>query len=325
MIKKYLPTSSKIKRKSNRTLKRKLLSSFLEKKATRKYQKRKKNIFQKFWKKISIFSNLSSKVILFLLLLCIITASAFFLLYSSYTSISKINIYREGALIDINRAYWLLDYLRGKSLINIDNASIAQRLQKSQSSISEIRINKDFPDTINIYLNSYKLVFQTQHHFILENGSVILKENEQYPDTQFIYLSEDISEYVDFQKKLRTQELNTIHTIIDESKKNILWFNPVQFFYFIKERELLIKDSLWTIYIFDLQQDIDAQIRRLAIYDKESNENKRDLQVYIDLRISEKIFLCTRETEDTCKNNIEKIYWSSIFFNPLPEVSESQQ
>jgi cell division septal protein FtsQ len=116
----------------------------------------------------------------------------------------------------------LLDYLRGKSLINIDNASIAQRLQKSQSSISEIRINKDFPDTINIYLNSYKLVFQTQHHFILENGSVILKENEQYPDTQFIYLSEDISEYVDFQKKLRTQELNTIHTIIDESKKNIL-------------------------------------------------------------------------------------------------------
>jgi len=72
-------------------------------------------------------------------------------------------------LIDINKSYSVVDYMRGSNLLSIDNKNIAQRLQRSQSAISQIRINKDFPDTINIYLDSYNPMYQTENHFILSN------------------------------------------------------------------------------------------------------------------------------------------------------------
>jgi len=272
------------------------------KKISRKYKKRKKNIFQRASKNFSFFSNIPNWMTALTLWIVFVLVCTYVLFYSPYTNISKINIYREWALIDINRAYSILDYLRWRNLLSSDSKTIAQRLQKSQSSISEIRINKDFPDTINIYLDSYGIIFQTNNYFILENGSINLKENEKFPDAQFIYLSQDISEYLDFQKKLNTKQLG-----------------------FITEREVLIKDNSWTIYIFDLERNIDDQIKRIAIYDTESTENKRDSYVYIDVRISDKLFLCSFEIKETCNNNLQQIYWDTIFQNPVPELSESQQ
>ena len=296
---------------------------FWEKKNTRKYHKRKKNIFQKIQKKISIFTNVPPKMFASISIFWIVLAIVFLLFYSPYTSISKINVYREWWLIDINRAYDQLDYLRWKNILSIDNASIAERLQKSQSSISQIRINKDFPNTININLNSYKIAFQTEKDFILANGSITPKENESFPDARFIYLSEDTWEYIDFQKKLSVPQLTTIEKIINESTKNILGFNPVEIYYYIKERELIIKDSNWTLYIFDLEQDVNTQIRRLAIYRTESWEIKTNSNTYVDVRIPDKIFVCSREEESTCNNNLEQIYSDIIFQSPPQEVSES--
>jgi len=315
----------KARRKKNSSLRRKLIPNFLEQKTVRKYQKRRKNIFQKICKKIALFSEISSRAIIIFWTVILCVSWIFFILFSSYTSISKINIYREWALIDINRAYTIVDYLRGKSIMSINNTEIAQRLQKSQSAISEIKINKDFPNTINISLSSYEVLFQTKNHFILENGSVVPKENQKSPETVSLSISQDISEYVDFQRKMNPKYLRAIQVIIDEAQKNILWFEISQIYYFIRERELLIKDSLGTIYIFDLEQSVETQIKKLAIYNQESENNSTKSQVYIDVRISEKLFLCSRATEDICKNNLEQIYETSIFWDPLPEVSESQQ
>lgn len=227
--------------------------------------------------------------------------------------------------MDINRAYSLLDYVRWKNLISTDNSLLVQRLQKSQASISQIRINKDFPNTLNIYLDSYNAIFQTNNHYILANGSIIEKENDDFPDTTSIILSTDVSEYVDFGQKLNTTELNQINQLLSELNKNILWFSSKQIFYYIKERELLIKDTEWTIYIFDLEQNINQQVRRIAIYDTESNSNNRAFFSYIDVRISDKLFLCSRDIQNTCENNLELIYSDLIFQSPLEETSEFPQ
>lgn len=315
----------KTQRKKNSSLRRKLIPTFLEQKNVRKYQKRRKNIFQKICKKIALLSEISSRAIVIFWIIILCVSWFFFILFSSYTSISKINIYREWALIDINRAYTIVDYLRGKSIMSINNIEIAQRLQKSQSAISEIKINKDFPNTINIFLGSYEVLFQTKNHFILANGAVVPQENETSPETVSLFISQDISEYVDFQRKINPKYLRAIQVVIDEAQKNILWFEPSKIYYFIRERELLIKDTLETIYIFDLEQSIETQIRKLAIYNQETESNSPKSQVYIDVRISEKLFLCSRQTEAICKNNLEQIYETSIFWDPLPEVSESQQ
>lgn len=326
MIKKYFYIFFPVKKKKWKNISAYGFSQdYWKKKVTRKYKKRKKNIFQKLWKKLSFFSKLPTWISSWILWFMIVLCWVFVLFYSQYTSIDKINIYREWALIDINRAYSLLDYLRGKNLLAADSKNIAGRLQKSQSSISTIRINKDFPNTINIYLDSYGVLFQTESHYILENGSIVLKESNDFPDTQIIYLSQDISEYIDFEKKLDVNQLQLINELISESSRNILGFIPAQVYFFIKEREVIIKDNLGTLYIFDLEQDINKQIRQLAIYDTESSDIKRDSYTYIDVRVSDKLFLCSWEMEDTCNNNIQQIYWDTIFQNPLPEVSESLQ
>jgi len=209
--------------------------------------------------------------------------------------------------------------------MSINNIEIAKRLQKSQSAISEIKINKDFPNTINIFLNSHEVLFQTQSHFILANGAVVLQENEKFPEIASLSISQDLSEYVDFQRIINPEHLVSIQGIIDEAQKNILWFESSQIYYFIRERELLIKDTSETIYIFDLEQSVETQIKKLAIYNQESEITSPKAQVYVDVRISEKLFLCSRETEDACKNNLEQIYETSIFWDPLPEISESPQ
>lgn len=326
MIKKYIYMFfSSQKKKWKKTLIYKSSLFLWKQKKPKKYKKRKKNIFHKIFYKFSFLANFSSSMIILAIGTLWFITMILILFFSQYTSISKINIYREWSLIDINRAYSLLDYLRGSNLLTSDSKNIAQRLQRSQSAISEIEINKDFPNTINIYLDAFDIIFQTKTHFILANWSLIQKENEDFSDIQFLYLSEDISEYIDFQQQLSIQELESINVLIQEGKKNILGFIPEQIFYFIKERELIIRDTFWTLYIFDLEWNIENQIRRVAIYDTESIENNRNNFAYIDVRISEKLFLCSNESESICNENIEKIYWSLISQNPLPELSESQQ
>ena len=324
MLKKYIPTfSKKSNRKSSSFKKRTAFYSFLEKSSQRKYSKRKKSLLKKVSSSLPFLQKISLKYsIIWGGLTCIIWLIAT-VIFSTYASISSINIYREGSLIDINRAYNQLDYLRWKNILAIDGKSIAQRLQKSQVSISSIRISKRFPDTLNIYLNSYDIIFQTPNYLILKNGSIILKENTDPSNVPLIYISEDIWEYVDFQKTLNAQEIKKISILLTEATKNIFWFNAQEVFYFVKERELIVRNSDATLYIFDLQQDVDVQIRRIAIYKQESWVDSEQSQVYIDVRIPEKLFFCWNDVENICNNNIRSIYWDMIFNNPSVVVSES--
>jgi len=290
---------------------RKYKPSFLEKKPLRKYQKRKKNIFQKSWD--YIYKNFYITPIYFGILawLIFIIWWYYILFHSNFTQIQNINIYREWALININRAYDESNYLRWKNILSFNSKDLAQRLQKSQAGISKIQINKSFPSTLNIYLDSYKAIFQNDNYFILTNWAVTVKENDIFPDVPYIKVSEDLSIYSDFQNTLKIKEIAALQKLIEESKKNILSFNPIAIYYFLKEREIILQDSDNTLYIFDLEQDINKQVRKLAIYKKESPSQGKKSYIYVDVRVPEKLFLC--EEEKTCKNNIINIYNSSVF------------
>jgi len=288
----------------------------------RKYQKRKKTVLQKICNHITLLANIPYWIQYLGFAILIICSWIYVLFYSEFTNIKTINIYREWALIDINRSYSVVDYIRGNNLLTTSNANIAQRLQKSQSAISQIRINKNFPDTINIFINSYNPVFQTERYFILSNGSVTIKEKWLFPDVQKIYLSEDISWYIDFGGNLDPKKLEIISEILPELTKNILWFTPQQVFYFIKERELILRSSNGVMYIFDLERDVNQQIKQLAIYLAESWAEIVPY-IYIDIRIPDRVFLCSSETENICLNNIEQIYGDTISKNPLQVTSES--
>jgi len=328
MLKEYLLGLNA--RKKNNTRKRKsskrnILPWFLWKKnIKKKYKKRKKNIIQKLIAKLDSFSHLSGKNILFLSLWTLIAIIIILLFYGKVATLEKINIYREWALIDINRAYRQLEYIRGTNTLRVNSREIAEKLQKSQISLSEIRIDVSFPSTIDIFLKPYPIAFQTSTYFILSNGAVVEKANEVFQEIPPLIISEDLSEYVDFQKTLNQDEIIALQRVISESEKNILWLESSQIYYFITEREALLQDTSWTIYIFDINWDIESQVTKLAIYKKESEDTQVNYS-YIDLRVGEKIFLCSRELKSTCENNLKNIYWNEVLTNFMKESSWSQQ
>lgn len=330
MFKKYFSNLLFFKKRNNtlqryRRWRKKFIPSFLEKKAPiRKYQKRKKNIFQKLWKKLDILPYISRKNTLFIWTWSIIIIICILLFYSPLISIKNINIYREWSLIDINRAYRQVDYIRWTNTLRLNTLEIAQRLQKSQISLSEIKIDVQFPDTVNIFLDTYEVSFQTDVFFILSNGSIVEKENDIFPEIPYILLSDDLQEYVDFQKTLKAREILAIQNLISESEKNILWFSVSQVYYFIKEREVFLQDTQWTLYIFDIGANISSQLRKLAIY-KKGWANSQIPYVYIDVRVPEKIFLCWRESLNTCNSNITDIYGEDVIQSLLEGSSLSQQ
>jgi hypothetical protein len=80
-----------------------------------------------------------------------------------------------------------------------------------------------------------------------------------------------------------------------------------------------------SIFIFNLAQGIEKQIKKLAVYEKEKGNIYEKKYIYIDVRIPEKLYLCPFEAEYSCRENIKYIYGDTIFQDLSIEVSELQQ
>ncbi len=253
--------------------------------------------------------------------LIIIFAWVFWIFWSSYFHVKKINIFREDPIINIDRAYGSIDYLRGKNIFLIDSKDIAARLQRAQSSISSIKISTNIPNTLNINLGSYTPLLQTSKHIILSNGSVIDKDSIPSNDIPTIHTSVPLTNYVDFSKNLPVRDLIQISSLLSYATKNIFGFSWDKISYQVTEREILILSG-WVIYIFSLDDNIENQVNKIAILEKERGKIGEKKYVYIDMRINGKVFTCSYESEFDCKYNLREIYWESIIQQLQEDVSE---
>ena len=61
---------------------------------------------------------------------------------------------------------------------------------------------------------------------------------------------------------------------------------------------------------------MDSSIKQLTVFDKEEVQIASSGLVYIDNRIASKIFICRKENQQTCLQNIERIYGK---LEPMPE------
>lgn len=62
--------------------------------------------------------------------------------------------------------------------------------------------------------------------------------------------------------------------------------------YYVKEKEIVLRNSDGTLFLFDIYQNIKEQGEQLSILKKESPEIYTKKYIYIDVRIPQKIFLC---------------------------------
>jgi len=260
---------------------------------------------------ISIFAGLCIFCIIWTL---IIFSSNIFL-------VSQLYIQRQDSLINIEKAYSTMNYVRWKNIFFIDKNNVRERVINSQWSTKNVNVNIDLPSTLNIFIEAYSPVFQTSSQYILENGILIDKSGNNIYDIPSLTLINTQEN----NKSLNIENLESAKILIETLKKNILGINIQDILYYEKEWEVLIIGENSNIYIFDLAADVTAQVKRLAIYNQDQSDITDSRYVYIDVRVSWKLFLCRYEAEFSCLENLTRIYSPELINLRKKESSETPQ
>lgn len=274
-----------------------------------KKNRKKKRSYIIVWGKSFVAKNIIAlyyKIWFWIILFC----AAIFLLFWPLLKIEHIYISGDNWLININKAYESLGYLRWENLLLAQSNDIIERLKNSQEPIKSIQIEADFPNSLYIEIGSHEIIFQTDTSFILRNGNIIEKKwiQSDVPEIN-ISLIDTNNEYAD---NISQKDIQSIERLLNLLKKNISWFQISQIYYARNEHELLISLKNKNIFIFDLQNNIEAQVKQLSIYNKDTKNITSTLYTYIDVRVVGKLFLCWWNNENTCKKNLDTIYWAWV-------------
>ena len=313
-ILKYLQRTPKrknsldIKKRRKITLNNKIFSKF----------KRRKNQLSLNFNILNKLKFLWNNAFNYYIVICLlIIVSILFIIFWPIFKIKIVNIIKKDDITNINIAYNSIESFRWKHILFIDKSEIIKKLTTYQQNIKNININIILPYTLKILVESYKWVFYTtlnnKNYLITENWTLIALKNDIKKNKNIlknIKIVTDIknNHFLDYKKVFNENIITLIDNSIKKLEKNIINLQIKDIIYYDIEKELHIKLKNNTILIYSLNQEINNQIEKTAIFNKDFLQiNKSDI-IYIDLRIKNKIFYCLKETETDCKSNIKRIY-----------------
>lgn len=296
--------------------KRKMFIDTIER--NEKFLKKRKQFTFKFPKIQNnyIKENLKIVVIMSIIfVICIIVLS----LFSPIFNIKKINIElydKWQNLIDLNISYKSIDYFRNKNIILIEKSDIVEQLVNYQRNVNKVDVDRNiFERELNIKLWSSKAIFYSviewKKYIITENGVFVYTNNNVFKDLSEIKISLSLKnkELIEYKKILKEEHLNKIMKLKKDLEQNILWLKIKNIYYFENEREVHFDINNDIKLIFDLNVEVDEQIKKLIVFNKEHKNLIKDNTInYIDLRIWNKIYYCENEVIWSCKNNLKLIY-----------------
>ncbi len=250
--------------------------------------------------------------ILYIFFLIFLAGGSLLVLYWPFFKIKTIEIIRKDDITDINIAYKSLEDYRDRLIFSINTKDIAEQLKLYQKNISDVSIKTVFPDTLKITVWSYKWVFSTvineKNYIVTSNG--VLVPGKWWSDLQILKFTQQyatINGILDYKEVFSAEYIEKIIEILNKIRYNLLTSQIKALYYFPKEREVHV-DTDTTKLIFDIDGDIEDQIKRLVVFTKEKSNIKKTWILYIDLRIKNKIFFCTLETEFDCRKNLNYFY-----------------
>jgi len=245
----------------------------------------------------------------------ILILAIIFIYNSSFFKIKKIEVLRQDPRTNISIAYMAIWDLKWKHIFKVDKNKLKEKLKNYQNNINYINITKFYPSTLRIKIWSYKEIYNTtinwKNYTILENGSVIPTNKPEENLLQLNILTNKQEKFVDYKQILKKKYLDKIKYIEKKLNKNLLTLQIKEIDYYVTAREahFIFKNNLRII--FDISwniEDIDKQIKKLIIFNKEyKNLNKTDI-IYIDLRVRYKLYYCNTEEEYKCYQNLKRIY-----------------
>ena len=238
-----------------------------------------------------------------------------FIYNSSFFKIKKIEILRQDPRTNISIAYMAIWDLKWKHIFKVDKNKLKEKLKNYQNNINYINISKFYPSTLRIKIWSYKEIYNTtinwKNYTILENWSVIPTNKQEENLLQLNILTNKQEKFVDYKQILKKKYLDKIRYIENKLNKNLLALQIKKIDYYVTAREVhfIFKNNLRII--FDISgnvENINNQIKKLIIFNKEyKNLNKTDI-IYIDLRVKYKLYYCDTEEEYKCYQNLKRIY-----------------
>lgn len=285
---------------------------FRSKKSTNFYSRKKSKQFQ-----LNFNYKIEKKTVLsFILAILIISLSGIIYIFNwNYFSIQKIRISILNGITDENIAYKSIDSIRNKSIFLEWYEDINKKLLDYQKNIKNITVNKILPNTLNITIKSYPIVMDViyaERQYSLTSNWVIvpMKKNKVLKKDKIILnianSKEDKYRILSYKKIFTSEFVKKVFVLINSFKDNILDLKIEKASLFKKEKELHILTNNNTIFIFSLEEDISKQLKNLLVYIKWENSSLK--QVYIDLRIKNKIFICPYKNEYQCRRNLKRIY-----------------
>jgi len=304
------------KKKKSIISNKKKKSVFLKKIDKKSFNKRKsKNNIQINLFDNNILSKYSSNIIIIIVVLII--GLLIFLSFGPYFKIknnSWVEINKKGDITNMNIAYESIKFIRWESIFNLDKNEIANKLKTYQENIKNVEIDIVLPDKLKILIESYKWLFKTninwKNYIITENWVLIpSKNNSQLRNLELKTNKNLNNKFLDYKIYFKEQYIQNINEIIKKIEKNIIDLQVEKIEFYEIERELHIttkNDNI--LLIFNLDSDIEEQIKKLAILKKDYKKIYKTPLYYIDLRIKYKIFICTKEEEYLCSRNIKNIY-----------------
>lgn len=305
----------------------KKIENFLRNKLKKRTKRRNNlilnNVKQKSYtkkrKKISInkdiFNNLNifwwSIYKYYIAIFTILITIILFIIFGPTFKIQKIEIIKMDNITNMDIAYKAVEDFRWKSILSIERNNVFNKLNNYQNNIKDIKTSLILPDTYKIVIESYKWVFNTKINeksfIVTENWSLIPWINEEIKNIEIIK-EFDKNKFIDYKKVFDTEYIQKIENITRLLKENIINIEISDIKYYVVERELHIKIENDTTLIFDLNGDYREQIEKIVIFNKENTKIANSNIIYIDLRIKNKIFLCTTEEEYSCRTNLKKVY-----------------
>lgn len=305
---------NRFKRKKERPKNKILFKTSIKK---REFKKR-KNIGINLKLKKSTFILTKNSLAYFL----IVFFSIFIIIFWPIFRVKQINVSKKDSFTNIEIVYKSLYDFRWDSIFSMRKNIILEKMQDYQENIKDIELEIDFPETINIKVESFKekynISLNSKNYILLENGSLIPTINpiKELKNLEIIKKI-DKARILEYKKIFDLNEIWKIDILDKKIKENIknIEINTIKYYEEEKEVHFTVNNVTRLIFSLDDSISVEEQIKNLSIINKDKSEIAKNDKVYIDLRIPWKVFICTMEWDNSsqkkviCEKNLKDIYW----------------
>ena len=259
---------------------------------------------------LKLNSRQTKKIIISIIILLIIIVLV--LIKWPFFKLENINIIKLDQNVNTYLVEKQLSNFKTQLLFSIKNDNITNIIKNSQQNISNIKITKKLPNTINIRLSSFPVIFKTifnwSNYLITTNWVLIPTKNKNDSFQNLTIKNLEFQNYPNYKKILKENNLQKISYFEKQLKENIINLKIYDIIYYKTEKEVHFIINNKTRLIFELEWNNQEQLKQLFVFNKEKLDITKPWIIYIDNRIKAKILYCLNSELNNCIKSINYIY-----------------